>query len=180
MKVVAVLGSANENGSSSSLAREVLRGAKAAGHETIVYRLDKMNVHGCQGCGFCRKNQKDCRIQDDLTAYWKDLHQCGALILSSPNYYSQVAGPMITFMNRHYCLTDEKGICRLHPGIKLVGVFAQGNTDEKAYLAQYNWFLGIFRSKGMVLTDTLICAGEQKLTVDSPLMKKAFATGRAL
>ncbi|MCH3972352.1 MAG: flavodoxin family protein [Oscillospiraceae bacterium] len=180
MKVVAVLGSANENGNSSTLAKELLRGAAAAGHETVVYEVNKMNLSGCQGCGFCRRNGTNCRIQDDMTAYWKDLQECGALILSSPNYYSQVTGPMITFMNRHYCLSTADGTCRLHAGIKLFGIFAQGNTNKEAYMPQYNWYLSVFQGRGMVLADTLVCAGEQKLTAGSPLMQRAFADGKAL
>ncbi len=56
MKVVAVLGSPHPDGPSSTLAREVLRGALDAGHEVVVYELNKMNFKGCQGCGYCKAN----------------------------------------------------------------------------------------------------------------------------
>ena len=85
-----------------------------------------MRVRGCQGCRACKQKGIDCVVKDDLTPYWEDLHTCDALLVSSPNYASTVTGPMITYMNRHYCLLDENWQPRIKPGIKLIGVFAQG------------------------------------------------------
>ncbi|MCI1956280.1 MAG: flavodoxin family protein [Oscillospiraceae bacterium] len=180
MKVVAVFGSPRDKGNSSTLVREVLRGAADAGHAVVVYRIDRMNVRGCQGCGFCRANNADCKIDDDLKAYWKDLHECGALVVGSPNYYAQVAGPMVTYMNRHYCLTDKNGNNRLRPGIKLIGVFSQGNSNPEAYRAQYDWYLGTFQKHGMILTDRIVSAGEAPLRPDSDLMRRAYRAGKSL
>jgi multimeric flavodoxin WrbA len=180
MKVIAVLGSPHENGFSSTLAREVLRGVAEAGHQVVIYEINKMNVKGCQGCRSCKDNNMDCLVEDDLKPYWKELHECGALLVSSPNYASQVCGPMITFMNRHYCLLDKDWKVRIHPGIKLIGVFSQGNGDPDAYKAQYKWYLGDFQNRAMLLVDTLIHAGNQPLTPDCDLMRRAFQTGRNL
>ncbi|MBN1582431.1 MAG: flavodoxin family protein [Anaerolineae bacterium] len=180
MQVVAVLASPREDGFSSTLAREVLRGAVDAGHQVVIYKLNEMNVKGCQGCRRCKDNNADCFVQDDLAPYWKELHESGALVVSSPNYASQVCGPMITYMNRHYCLLDKDWKVRIHPGIKLVGVFAQGNGDPEAYAAQYNWYLGDFQNRDMVLVDTLIHTGRQPLTLDGELMRRAYNTGKNL
>ena len=180
MKVIAVLGSPRENGFSSTLAREVLRGAADAGHQVVIYEINKMNVKGCQGCRYCKEHNVDCIVQDDLVPYWKDLHESGALVVSSPNYASQVCGPMITFMNRHYCLLDKDWQVRVHPGIKLVGVFSQGNGNPETYLTQYNWYLGDFQNRDMVLVDTLIHTSRQPLTTDNELMRRAYNIGKHL
>ena len=180
MKVIAVLGSPKEDGFSSTLAREVLRGATDAGHHVVIYEINKMNVKGCQACRYCKENNVDCIMQDDLKPYWKDLHECGALLVSSPNYASQVCGPMITFMNRHYCMLDRNGKVRVHAGIKLIGVFSQGNSNPEAYMAQYNWYLGDFQNRAMVLVDTLIHSGNQPLTSDCELMRCAYSIGKNL
>ena len=180
MKVVAVLGSPREDSFSSALAREVLRGALDAGHEVVTYEINKMNVRGCQGCRYCKEHNTDCIVPDDLEPYWKDLLTSGALVVSSPNYASQVCGPMITFMNRHYCLLDKDWKVRVHPGIKVVGVFSQGNGNPEAYLTQYNWYLGDFQNRDMVLVDTLIHAGRHPLTPDGELMRRAYHTGKNL
>lgn len=183
MKVVAVLGSPRMDSASSAIAKEVLRGAKDAGHEVVIYNLNDMNVKGCQACGACKKNWCDCVLNDDLKPYWKDLHDCGALILSAPNYCSQINGPMITFMNRHYCLMmskDGKGVARVHSGIKLVGVFSQGWNKEDAYLDTYKWFLGDFEARDMKLQDILVHAGDMPYDEGSEIMKRAYDLGKTL
>jgi len=180
MKVVAVFGSPHKNGPSATIANEVLRGAREAGHEVVEYHLNDMNVKGCQACGTCKKNKVDCIVQDDLAPYWKDLHECGALILAAPNYCSQVSGPMITYMNRHYCLITADGV-RVHPGIKLVGIFAQGAKDryESAEKA-YDWFLKDFQNRDMVLHAKIVHTSADSLEADGEIMKNAYAAGRSL
>lgn len=180
MKVLAVLGSPHKQGPSSTLAREVLRGAQDAGHEVLIYEINEMQVRGCQGCRYCKNNNADCIVQDDLKPYWQELHSAGGLVVSAPNYASQVCGPMITYMNRHYCLLDANWNVRIHPGIKLVGVFSQGRPDPEAYLPQYNWFLGDFKNRNMALVDTIVHTREQSFTPGSPLMERAYRVGRGL
>jgi multimeric flavodoxin WrbA len=180
MKVIAVLGSPRSESFSSTLAREVLRGAADAGHQVATYEVNEMNVRGCQGCRTCKDKNVDCILNDDLKPYWEHLHACGALVVSAPNYASQVCGPMITFMNRHYCLLDADWKVRVHPGIKLVGVFSQGNRDPDRYRAQYDWYLGDFQNRDMVLVDTLIHTGRQPLPPDCELMRRAYSIGTGL
>ena len=183
MKVIAVLGSPQENGPSSTLAMEAIRGAKDAGHKVVIYELNKMNVQGCQGCGYCKANDKDCRLEDDLAPYWKDLHEAGALIVSAPNYCSQVCGPMITYMNRHYCMIlfkEEGAVCRLHPGIKLIGIFSQGNGDPEAYMDNYMWYLNDFCNRDMKLQKVLVHTRGTELAAGTGLMQEAYEAGNAL
>ena len=180
MKVVAIYGSPHEDGPSARLTREVVRGAKDAGHEVVEFYINKMNVQGCQACGTCKREKIDCILQDDLQPYWKHLHECGALIVSSPNYCGQVCGPMITYMNRHYCLVMPDGI-RVHPGIKLIGVFAQGAPQRyDAAEKNYDWFLSDFQYRGMELCAKLVHTGRALPEQDSEIMKQAYEAGRSL
>lgn len=180
MKVVAIYGSPHEDGPSAVLAREVVRGAKDAGHEVVEYFINKMNLQGCQACGTCKKDKVDCILQDDLQPYWKELHECGALIVSAPNYCSQVCGPMITYMNRHYCLITADGV-RVHPGIKLIGVFSQGAGERyDAAEAAYDWFLGDFQNRDMVLHAKIVHTGNMTLESGTGTMKQAYEAGKSL
>jgi len=47
-------------------------------------------------------------------------------------------------------------------------------------MAQYNWYLGDFQNRDMVLVDTLIHAGNQPLTPDCELMRRAYSIGKNL
>lgn len=179
MKVTIVLGSPKENSISSKIAMEVANGAKAVGHEVKVHRINDMDIMGCQACGSCRKHGVDCVIEDDMADYFSDLRESDALVVASPNYYSQPTGPMITFMNRHYCLSDKDKKSRIKPGIKLLGVFAQGApADYEKYQANYDWYLNTFVSKDMALIGKIIAGGDSDTGKDSQIMKQAFDLGK--
>ena len=179
MKVVAVLGSPHKNGPSSTIARAVLKGAQEAGHEVVVYELNEMNVRGCQACGYCKSHWSDCILDDDLKPYWKDLQEAGALVLAAPNYCSQINGPMITYMNRHYCLMMRDGV-RIHPGIKVIGVFSQGGPDPERAMPAYKWFLGDFEARKMVVQDIIVHTSAIPWDENSEIIQRAIAAGKAL
>ena len=180
MKVVAVLGSPRPNSNSSTVARRVLDGARAAGHKVVVYEINKMNVRGCQACRVCKEQLVDCIQKDDLQPYWKDLHECGALVVSAVNYCSMINGPMVTYMNRHYCLIGGDGVVRIHPGIKLVGVFSQGNPDAERIANVYDWFLRDFQNRDMKLVAKLVHSGRWPQEQVDALMEQAYQVGLSL
>ena len=181
MKVVCVLGSPHKNGPSTRLAMEAVRGAKDAGHEVVIYPINEMNVMGCQGCGTCKANGIDCILNDDLKPYWKDLHEADALILSAPNYAANVCGPMITYMNRHYCLINKEWKPRIHPGIKVIAVFSQGNGDREMYMDVYDWFVADFENRKMERKDIIVHVRDDgEVTEDHPLAKRAYQDGYTL
>ena len=74
MKVLAVIGSPHFDGPGARLTMQAVRGAKDAGHEVTVYRVNEMDIRGCQGCNACKNASIDCVLKDDLAPYWKALH----------------------------------------------------------------------------------------------------------
>lgn len=181
MKLVAVLGSSREHSVSRRIAQRVIDGALEQGAQLALYESNTLRPDGCTGCGCCRKNGTDCIIQDGMQAYYRDLHDCDALLVSAPNYYSQIAGPMITFMNRHYCMTNPDRTSRLQPGIRLVGVFAQGAPENyPKYQPTYDWYLSTFLSKGMTLAGKLVAGSDSDLTTEGALLTQAYELGRHL
>ncbi|MDD6489090.1 MAG: flavodoxin family protein [Clostridia bacterium] len=181
MKITVVLGSSKANSVSKKLAQRFIDGAKENGNEVVVYDVSKMNLQGCRGCGACRKMKSDCVINDDMQKYYKDLRESGALVVTSPNYYSQVCGPMITFMNRHYCLMDSDRNIRIPQGIKLIGIFAQGAPEiYPKYEPHYDWYLDTFKGKGMELIGRIIAGGDSDLSENGKLMNEAYNLGLSL
>lgn len=180
MKLVAVLGSNRPHSVSTQIAERVMDGAKDAGCEVVIYNANEMDLRGCKGCGVCRRKGTDCVIQDDMINYFKDLHSCDALLVTSPNYCCQVTGPMITFMNRHYCMSKPDRTSRLEPGKKLVGIFAQGAPEEmKKYDENYDWYLSIFQ-RHMDLIGKIVAGGNSDLTKDGKIMTEAYKLGLSM
>jgi multimeric flavodoxin WrbA len=181
MKVLAVLGSPREGGRSNAVIREFLRGAMDAGHESVVYEINKLRVNGCRACGACKEGRgRDCVQPDDLQPYWKELRQAGALVVGAPNYAGNVCGQMIAYMNRHYCLLDRDWNPTIRPGIKLFGVFSQGNSDKEAYMEAYKHFMGDFENRKMELADLIVCAGGDGITPDRETLARAYKDGNNL
>jgi len=180
MKVLCVLASPREQSNSSALAYRLLEAVRENGHEVKIYQLNDINVRGCQACGYCKDNSLDCKVNDDLHGYWKELHECGALIIAAPNYCAYPCGVAINYMNRHYCLLNRDWSVRIKPGIKLVGIFSQGNSDRDQYTPAYEWFLGDFLNRGMILADMIVHVREDGLDAGSGPMVRAYNTGRSL
>ena len=180
MKIVAVLGSPRKQSASSKIVKAILKGAEENGHESIIYEASKININGCQACGVCRNNAVDCIQNDDLKSYWSDLHEADVLIVSSPNYHANVCGPMVSFLNRHYCLRTADKTLRLKPGKRIIGVFSQGNTDVYGYESTYKWFLSRFTAYNMELADMIIHTEEMAVTENSDIMKRAYELGKKL
>ena len=180
MKVIAVYGSPRMNGNCNTLLKEAVKGARDAGHEVVEYVLNDMFVKGCQGCASCRKSETFCVVNDDLKPYWEQVKEAGALMVSAPNYCSLLAGPVITYMNRHYCIFDKDYHSRWEPGKKIVGIFSQGWDKEDAYLDRYDHFLGDFQARGMVRHALIVHAGKTPAAERTDLMERAYKAGNTL
>lgn len=178
MKITIVLGSPRLESISTKMAQEFARGAQENGHEIVTYNINEMDVMGCQGCGLCRKYNSDCVVEDDLADYFADLWESDVLVITAPNYYSHVAGPMITFMNRHYCLFDKEKQPRFKESKKLFAFFAQGAPEGfERYMPNYEWYIGTFTQKNMELGKMLICGGNSN--VDA-FLEEAYQAGKNL
>lgn len=162
MKLTAVLGSSREGSLSGRAAKHFIDGAKAAGYDEVkIFNVNDLLIKGCIGCGSCRKNDCDCVISDDFLEYLCELKTSDALLLAAPNYFSQLAGPMITFMNRHYCLKRLDRSNRLRPGIKVFGIFSQGAPEDYAkYPPVYEWYMNVFSGFGMENRGMMIIGGD--------------------
>lgn len=178
MKITMVLGSPRLDSISSKMAMRFAEGARENGHEIVTYNINEMDVMGCQGCGLCRKYDKNCVVEDDLADYFADLWGSDVLVVTAPNYYSHVAGPMITFMNRHYCLFDKDKQPRFHEAKKLYAFFAQGAPEGfERYMPNYEWYTGVFEKFNMNLEKMLICGGNSN--VDA-FIEAAYQEGKKL
>lgn len=181
MKIIAVIGSGRADGNSSKVMYQMIKGAQDAGNEVKVYNINDIDLKGCQGCRTCRTMNCDCVIDDGLREYFEDLHTAEALLISAPNYYSQVSGQMMIFMNRHYCMSDDNKNPRLDHKVKLVTVFSQGAAENYAkYLPTYDWYISTFESKNFELVSKVIIGGDSDVSDEGKIMLDAYNTGKNL
>ena len=179
--LVAVLGSTRPGSASHQVANQVIAGAKSAGYQVVEYSINELDFKGCLGCGACRRTGRDCIQKDGLTPILSALHQADALLVTAPNYYSQVSGQMIAFMNRLYCMTNSDHTNRLPAGKKLITVFSQGAPEGyPKYQPHYEWYNQCLTSKGLELAGWINVGGDSDLSAEGELMQRAYGLGAAL
>lgn len=178
MKITMVLGSPRQDSISTKMAMKFAEGAQENGHEVVTYNINEMDVMGCQACGLCRKYDQDCVLEDDLADYFVDMWESDVLVITSPNYYSHPVGPMITFMNRHYCLMDKEKQPRIKDTKKLYAFFAQGAPEGfERYKPNYEWYTGVFEKFNFNLEKMLICGGNSDV---EDFVEEAYKAGKLL
>lgn len=180
-KILAVLGSSRAGSASRLAAEAVLEAAAGNGYEISRYYPGTMEMKGCLGCGCCKQRFTDCLINDDLSEYFRELHGCNALLLAAPNYYGQPAGHMITFLNRHFCLTGPDRKSRLQRRIKLVGIFAQKKPPgEPAYEESYDRYLQEYIDLGMEPAGRIVIGRNSDLQPGGEILRRAAEIGAGL
>ena len=103
MKVIAINGGPRKHWNTATLLEEALRGAQSAGAETERIDLYDLDYKGCISCFACKRKgvlPDQCAVRDDLAPVLKRIHECDAVILGSPIYFSEVTGAMRALMER--------------------------------------------------------------------------------
>ena len=164
------------------MANQVIAGAKSAGYQVVEYHINELDFKGCLGCGGLPKMGRDCIQKDGLTPVLSALHQADALLVSAPNYYSQVSGQMIAFL-KPAVLHDQRRPHQPSPcgGKKLITVFSQGAPEGyPKYQPTYAWYNQCLTSKGLELAGTINVGGNSDLSPEGELMQRAYRLGAEL
>lgn len=100
MKILAINGSHRAGKNVSEMLQIALNEAAARGAETELVELAELNIEYCVGCNRCLF-KPECSIKDDdMTELKQKMLEADAILLGSPNYFSNVSGRMKTFMDR--------------------------------------------------------------------------------
>ncbi|RKD30106.1 flavodoxin family protein [Thermohalobacter berrensis] len=181
MRVVGFVGSPRKNGNTSTIVDKVLEGAKKKGAETKLYYLNDMNIKGCQGCLYCRKNEKCC-VQDDMVKIYDDVKEANALVIGSPVYIHQVSAQTKLLLDRFYPLTDNEHKPRFGEK-KLIMVYTQA-APLKIFFKKYFRYLekslepmGLKKVSRIVATK---CFEKNSTSNNIKITEKAFKIGANL
>lgn len=181
MKLIAITGSPHQDGITNTIIREVIRGAEKKGLESKVYDINSINPMTCQNCLCCRRNKTDCVIDDGLKEYFEDLRIADALIIGGPIYYGMFCGNLISFMNRHYCLSDFEHNVRIPTDKRLIGIVSQKQSDSALYDRHCHNYFSVFLNLGMKMVDMINCHGiKSKQEISLELLQRAFNIGMSL
>lgn len=180
MKVMGVVGSPRRGGNTEILVATVLAGAAAVGAKTEVYRLNELNIRGCQACNYCQEHGS-CRQKDDMTPLYEALVAADGIVIGSPIYMGYLTAQTKLFLDRLFAFFKLGVGCTLPRGKRGVLVYSQGAGDDAALIESLaSWLttaMGI-EVKGIVGGNGLNELGAVKQRDD--LLEKAFRLGREL
>jgi len=140
MKVVAINGSPHKEGNTYQALKLVGSKLEENGIEFEIIHVGNKAIRGCMACGSCRKNRDEkCSITTDpLNEYIQIMKDADGLIISSPVYYSGVAGTMKSFLDRAFYVSGSNGNFFRHKvGAAVVAVRRSGGSSTLDALNHY-------------------------------------------
>ncbi|MFH1074642.1 MAG: flavodoxin family protein [Candidatus Firestonebacteria bacterium] len=100
MRILAVMGSPRKNGITSTLANEILEGARENHHSPEVLYLSELKLADCRGCMSCREESVCIFRGDDIGVLEEAVKRADLLILASPVHWGNISGLMLKAIER--------------------------------------------------------------------------------
>ncbi|MDY6855417.1 MAG: flavodoxin family protein [Thermodesulfobacteriota bacterium] len=99
MRLVAIYGSPRQDGNTSVLLKEAVKGAKKEGAQVEEFVLRNLKMSPCLEIYAC-KDKGRCIIKDDFQVIYDQLLECEGLMLASPIFFYTVSAHTKIFMDR--------------------------------------------------------------------------------
>lgn len=140
MKVIAINGSPHEHGNTAHALQIAGNQLQQQGIGFSIVHVGNRPVRGCMACGTCCRNKDErCSITSDLVNDTVQLmKEADGLIISSPVYFSGVAGTMKSFLDRAFMVAGcSGGLFRQKVGASVVAVRRTGGSSTFDCLNHY-------------------------------------------
>ena len=140
MKVIAINGSPHKEGNTYQALKVIGLKLEENGIEFEMIHVGNKAVRGCMACGTCRKMQNEkCSYNTDPVNEWiQQMKNADGIIISSPVYYSGVAGTMKSFLDRVFYVSGSNGNFFRHKvGAAVVAVRRTGGSSTLDTLNHY-------------------------------------------
>ena len=133
MKVLLINGSPKANGCTFTALSEVSNALESEGIETTIFHIGNDYIHGCVGCGGCKKLGK-CVFDDRLNEVIELAKEADGFVFGSPVYYASPNGAMISFLDRMFTAVPNLSH---KPGAVVVSARRAGTTASIDVLQKY-------------------------------------------
>jgi multimeric flavodoxin WrbA len=140
MKVLAINGGPHPNGNTAYAIGVIAEELKKEGIETEVLTIGNELIHGCTGCGRCRRERDEkCVFEDDIVNnVFQKLKEVDGIILGSPVHYAGMSGIMSTFLDRLWYMNGANGnVLRHKVGVAIGAVRRSGGIPTVNQLSKY-------------------------------------------
>ena len=184
-QILVLLGSPRKKGNSTTLAKQIMQGAEAAGAKTEAIYLNGLNVKPCQACYACQKKNSDgCAVDDDMQALYPKLLASDAWVIASPVYWFSMSAQTKIFMDRCFALFNaEMEISPLYKK-KIAIAMSYGDSDpfNSGCVNALRSFQDAYRYAGARIVGMVYGSAEEpgEIASNTALMKQAEMLGKKL
>lgn len=111
MKVIAINGSPHAQGNTFHALSVAGAQLAEAGIDFEILHIGHRLIHGCIGCGNCRKALDErCHLKDDgVNEAIQKMKEADGIILGSPVHFAGIAGTMKCFLDRAFYVAGSNG-----------------------------------------------------------------------
>lgn len=135
MKVLMINGSPHEKGCTHTALTVIANELAKQGVDSEIFWLGTGAVHGCTGCGSCRKTGK-CVFDDDcINALAQKAAAADGYIFGAPVHYASPCGALISALDRLFMSAGAH--MRLKPAASIVSARRAGTTASYDVLNKY-------------------------------------------
>ena len=168
MKVLAINGSARNNGNTALMIGYLFQELQAEHIDTEMIQLAGEHPHGCIACYQCFKNKdKRCVVDTDcINSYIEKMVMADALVLASPTYFADITSDLKALIDRAGMTSRANGdLFKRKLGAAIVvqrrggAIHAFDSINHFFTISQMivvgssYWNLGVGRDKGDVAED---------------------------
>lgn len=142
MKVITILGSPKKKGKTAQALDLFETNFRAKGHEVERIILVAYQMKGCVGCYSCmnKNDAPNCVLKDDAVSIFEKIILADVVVYASPIYCFDFTSQFKTFVDRHWCLTQNFGTPYASSNIEgkkvALLITCMGTAEENADLAQ--------------------------------------------
>jgi len=99
IRIIGISTSPKYHGNTSTLVRQILKGAQSKGAEIKEFHLPEYDISFCQGCFTCMK-KGSCIINDDFESLKEEMINTDGIIIGAPTYGLAPNAMMKNFLDR--------------------------------------------------------------------------------
>lgn len=108
MKVLAISGSARQDGKTAILINEVFKELQEAGIETELVQFAGKVIEPCRACFACAQTGSCLFKKDGFVEIFDKMKQADGILLGSPSYSADVSANMKAFIERSAVVLDMR------------------------------------------------------------------------
>lgn len=182
-KICVLNGSPRANGNTKELIKSFIKGAEAAGNETVCFDLQKMDIHGCLGCCMGGKDKTyPCVQRDDMAKIYPEYIRADVVVLASPMYYWGISGQLKCAFDRLFAVAELDPDYR-NPKKDCVLLMAAEGDTESNFAPVRSFYEGLTSNLGWNNIGIVYAGGNMEVgaILDKPeQLKEAEELGRSI